>query len=558
VASGKKRKKLSVIPLGGFGELGKNMLALEFAGEILVIDAGLMLPEEEMLGIDCVIPDISFLLEKKDKVLGIVLTHGHEDHIGALPYILRDLAVPVYGTPLTIGLVRSKLLEAGYSKKEMDLKEVKAGESIRIGAYTVEFIRVSHSIPDAVALGLHTDVGTIVYTGDFKFDQTPVDGERTDFHRLAKLGEQGVLLLLSESTNAERPGYTGSEREIGTIFRRLFSQAKGRLLVAISAFNLYQVQQVLEQAQEKGRKIVLVGKELINAVNTATRLGYFKIPSGLLVECEKMLDLPEEKQVILASGSRGDPFSILAPAALGGERNFDILPGDTVVIASGSGNLSGREATRIIDRLFLEGAQVIYQGTAGIGASGHAAQEELKMMLNLVRPRFFVPMHGEYRQLIHHSALAREVGIPASRNFILENGTVLELEANKARIAGKVTAGKVLVDGLGVGDVGKVVLRDRQQLSQDGILIAVITMAKDRGEVVAGPDLISRGFVYVRESESLMEEAREQVRQVLEKCEENRVTEWSAIKNRVRESLGRFLFEKTRRRPMILPIIMEI
>ncbi|MGI6143663.1 MAG: ribonuclease J [bacterium] len=558
MACTKKRKRVALIPLGGFGELGKNMLALEFEGEILVVDAGLMLPEEEMLGIDCVIPDISFLLEKKEKVRGIVLTHGHEDHIGALPYILRDLAVPVYGTPLTMGLVQSKLLEAGYNKKEMELKEVKAGESIRIGAYTVEFIRVGHSIPDAVALGIHTDVGTIVYTGDFKFDQTPVDGERTDFHRLAQLGEKGVLLLLSESTNAERTGYTGSEREVGTIFQRLFSQAKGRLLVAISAFNLYQVQQVLEQAQERGRKVVLVGKELINAVNTATRLGYFKIPPGLLVEWDRMVELPVEEQVILASGSRGDPFSILAPSAMGGERNFNIIPGDTVVIASGSGNLSGREATRIIDHLFLEGAQVVYQGTAGIGASGHAAQEELKMMLNLVRPRFFVPMHGEYRHLIHHSALAREVGIPASQNYILENGSILELEPNKARIAGKVTAGKVLVDGLGVGDVGKVVLRDRQQLSQDGILIAVITMAKDRGEVVAGPDLISRGFVYVRESESLMEEAREQVRQVLEKCGENRITEWSAIKNRVRESLGKFLYEKTRRRPMILPIIMEI
>ena len=558
MACAKNKDRMSIIPLGGFGESGKNMLAIEYDGEILVLDAGLMLPEEEMLGIDCVIPDISFLLENEEKIKGIVLSHGHEGHIGALPYILRELSAPVYGTPLTLGLVEDKLLGAGYSKGETKLQEVRLGERAQIGSFGVDFIRVNHSIPDAAALGIHTDLGTIVYTGDFKFDQTPADGRITDFNRLTELGDGGVLLLLSESTNAEKAGCTGSELEVEETLEKIFSQAEGRLIIAISAFNLNRLQQVLQLSQRRDRKVVLVGKDLMAAVRTASRLKYFQVPEKLVLNCGHMEDLPSNKQVILASGSRGSPFSILAPSALGGEREFKILPGDTVVIASGAGNLNGRMTTRIIDHLFLEGAQVIYEGISGIGASSHAAQEELKMMINLVRPRYFVPMHGEYRQLMHHSKLARAVGIPGERIFILENGNILQISAAGARVTGKVTAGKVLVDGLGVGDVGRVVLRDRRHLSQDGILIVVITMAKAKGEVVAGPDLISRGFVYVRESEDLLEEARDKVREVLDKCEENRVYEWSTIKSMVRQTLGRFLFERTRRRPMILPIIVEI
>ncbi|NLJ34053.1 MAG: ribonuclease J [Firmicutes bacterium] len=534
------------------------MLAIEYDGEILVIDAGLMLPEEEMLGIDCVIPDISFLLENKEKVKGIVLSHGHEGHIGALPYILGDLSVPVYGTPLTLGLVGDKLLEAGYGRRESKLRKVRLGHKARIGSFGVEFIRVNHSIPDAAALGIYTDLGTIIYTGDFKFDQTPADGQITDFNRLSELGNEGVLLLLSESTKAEKTGCSGSELDVEKTLERIFSQAEGRLIVAISAFNLNRVQQILKLAKNQDRKVVLVGQDLITAVRAASRLQYFQVPEEPMVNWDDIEGLPREKQVVLASGSRGNPFSILAPSALGGERKFRVLPGDTVVIASGAGNLNGRMTTRIIDHLFLEGAQVVYQGTSGIGASSHAAQEELKMMINLVRPRFFVPMHGEYRQLVQHAKLAKAVGIPGDGIFLLENGNILELSANGARVTGKVTAGKVLVDGLGVGDVGKVVLRDRRHLSQDGILIVVITMAKEKGEVVAGPDLISRGFVYVRESEDLLKEARDKVREVLDKCGEDRIYEWSTIKSMVRQSLGRFLFDKTRRRPMILPIIVEI
>ncbi|MGI6576382.1 MAG: ribonuclease J [bacterium] len=556
--AGKNKKNINVIPLGGLGELGKNMLLIEYAGKILVLDAGLMLPEEEMLGIDCVIPDISYLLENRSRIQGIILSHGHEDHIGALPYILRDLPVPVYGTAFTLGLLRNKLREAKYGEQEVSLQELKVGESFSLGIFKLDIMHVNHNIPDAVAISVHTGAGIIVYTGDFKFDQTPVDGKLIDIGGLASLGDQGVLLLLAESTNAEKPGYANSERQVAKGIDKILLQAKGRVIIATYASNLHRVQQILERAQARGRKVVLLGNSLIDSVQTALQLGYFNFPQDLLVSWEELAQLPLESQLVLASGKRGNPFSILAPLAMGGERDFKINKDDIVVVAASSVRGNGKILTRIIDQLFLEGAQVIYEDNAGINASGHGQQEELKMMLNLVRPRYFVPIHGEYRQLVHHTKLAEAVGIPADNIFILENGSILELGPNSARIAGKVTAGKVLVDGLGVGDVGKVVLRDRHQLSQDGILIAVITMSKEQKKIIAGPDLISRGFVYVRESESLMDEAKEQVRQILETCAEKQITEWGTIKNKVRESLGKFLYDRTRRRPMILPIIMEI
>lgn len=548
--------KVLVTPLGGFGELGMNMLAIDDGEQILVLDAGLMLPEEEMLGIDCVIPDISYLLENKNRLQGIVVTHGHESHIGALPYILKDLPVPVYGTPLTIALLRNKLGQIGNNESQSILKQVTAGTSVQIGSFLVDFIRVSHNIPDAVALGVHTRVGTIVYSGDFKFDQTPVGGQLTDFHRLAELGDQGVLLLLSESVNAENPGYTISEREMGHNLNKNFTQAKERLLIVAYPYNLHLVSQVLELAREHGRKVSLIGKNLISAVRTAAQLGYLKIPTGLLIDLDELTKLPTAKQLVLAGGGGGDPFSILAPLGIDNENKFKILAGDTVVFTAGSAPRTGKLSTRIIDQLFLEGAHVIYD--VAVDVCGHASQEELKMMINIVRPRYFIPMHGEYRHLVQHADLAEAVGVPHERIIFLDNGNVLELNRSAAQIIGKVATGQILVDGLGVGDVGKVVLRDRRQLSQDGILIAVITMTRDGGEVVAGPDIISRGFVYVRESEVLMEEAKEQVREVLIRCSENRITEWSTIKNKIRECLGKFLYEKTRRRPMILPIIMEI
>ncbi len=554
----KGKKELMVAPLGGCGELGKNMLVVRYGGEIVVLDAGSMIPEEEMLGVDTVIPDISYLKEHRQRVRGIVLSHGHEDHVGALPHLLRELPVTVYGTPLTMGLLARKLEGQGVGNLGRFFHVVPTGQKVRLGTFTVEFVHVNHSIPDAAALVVHTPVGVVAYTGDFKFDQTPVDGRYTDMRRLSELGERGVLLLLSESTRAEYPGYTPSEAQVDQRLEPIFLQAAGRVLLSTVATNLHRVQQVLQHAARQGRKVTLVGQSLVEAVQVAQDLGFLEYPRGLLVSWEELASLPPRQQVVLASGSQGNPLAMLAPQAMGGERDFRLMDGDTVIILAGEPLANRRTTAHIIDELFLEGARVYHALENGVSPSGHASQEELKMMINLLQPQYFMPVHGEYRQLVHHARIARAVGIPEDNIIVLENGSSLTLGAKGPRLSGKIEAGQVLVDGLGVGDVGKVVLRDRQQLSQDGILIAVITMDRDRGEVVAGPDIISRGFVYMRESEELMAEARDHVREVLERCQKKRIDEWSAIKRQVRESLARFLYEKTRRRPMILPIIMEI
>ncbi len=552
-----KEPKLSLIPLGGLGEIGKNMMVVRFGENILLIDCGLMFPEEEMLGIDIVIPDITYLLENRDIVRGIVLTHGHEDHIGALPYVLRQLNVPIYGTKLTLGLIQGKLKEQNIARN-VDLHTVKPRDMVQIGPFKVEFIRVSHSIPDAVAIAVHTPVGVVLHTGDFKIDQTPVDGQVTDFHRLAQLGEKGVLVLLSDSTNVERPGYTMSERVVGSTFDDTFRQTKERIIIATFASNVHRLQQAIQTAYRHNRRVAVAGRSMVNVVNIACELGYMNIPDGVLIELDEANKLPRNQLVILTTGSQGEPMSALTRIALSDHRQVEIIPGDTIIISATPIPGNEKLVARIIDQLFKQGARVIYEAVSGIHVSGHPSQEELKLMINLVRPKFFVPVHGEYRMLIKHAELAREVGILPENIFVAENGQVLEFTRRSGRMSGRVTAGKVLVDGLGVGDVGNIVLRDRKMLSQDGILIVVVTINRELGLVVAGPDIVSRGFVYVRESEELLEEAKSKVKSALDKCTDRGISDWSTIKSQVRDALGKFLYERTRRRPMILPIIMEV
>lgn len=549
--------KLSLIPLGGLGEIGKNMMVVKYGENILVIDSGLMFPEEEMLGIDIVIPDITYLLENREMVRGIVITHGHEDHIGALPYVLRQINVPVYGTKLTLGLIQGKLKEndvAGGVK----LNTVKPRDVVDIGPFKVEFIRVSHSIPDAVAIAIHTPMGIVLHTGDFKFDQTPVDGQITDFSRLAELGQEGVLVLMSDSTNVERPGHTMSEKSVGNTFDETFRAAKGRIIVATFASNVHRLQQAIATAYKYDRKVAIAGRSMVNVIGIAAELGYINFPKELFIELDEINRLPADKVAILTTGSQGEPMSALTRMAMSDHRQVDIIPGDTVIISATPIPGNEKLVARTIDHLFKQGADVIYESFSGIHVSGHPSQEELKMMINLVRPKYFVPVHGEFRHLIKHANLGAELDIPRSNIFVAENGHVLEFKKNSAKINGRVTAGRVLVDGLGVGDVGNIVLRDRKQLSQDGILIVVVTINKELGQVVAGPDIVSRGFVYVRESEELMEEAKEKVKLALVKCEEKGIKEWASIKSNVRDAVSKYLYEKTRRRPMILPIIMEI
>jgi ribonuclease J len=539
------------------GEIGKNMTVIQYDKEIIVIDSGLMFPEEEMLGIDVVIPDITYLIENKENVKGIVITHGHEDHIGALPYVLQQINAPLYGTKLTLGLVDGKLKETKF-KKSVPMNIVKPPATVQIGSFTVDFIRVNHSIPDAVGLAIHTPVGVVCHTGDFKLDQTPVDGRIADLHKFAELGSKGVLVLLSDSTNAEREGYTMSEKVVGTTIEEIFQKAAGRIIVATFASNIHRIQQILDSAYKFNRKVAVVGRSMVNVVNIALDLGYLSIPKGLLMELDEIARLPKERVVIITTGSQGEPMSALTRMAMSEHKKVEIVPGDTVLISATPIPGNEKFVARTIDHLFKQGANVIYEAISGVHVSGHASQEELKLMLNLIRPKFFVPVHGEYRHLIHHAQLAKQIGIPEENIFIAENGRVLEFSQDSGRMAGRVTAGKVLVDGLGVGDVGNIVLRDRKQLSQDGILIVVVTIDKETAEVVAGPDIISRGFVYVRESEELMDQARDKVRQALKKCQDEDISEWSTIKSQVRDTLGKYLFEQTRRRPMILPIIMEV
>ena len=552
----KGSQKLQIIPLGGLGEIGKNMTVIRVDDEILLIDSGLMFPDEDMLGIDLVIPDISYLLENRDLIKAIVLTHGHEDHIGALPYVLKQLNVPVYGTRLTLGILEGRLKENNVDSS--NLHPVMQGDIVNIGCFSVGFIRVNHSIPDAVGLSIKTPVGMIVHTGDFKLDYTPVDGKMTDFRRFSELGNKGVLVMMADSTNAEREGHTPSERTVGAAFDKAFHNARERIIIATFSSNVHRIQQVIDTAVRYRRKVAVLGRSMVNVVNISLELGYINAPEGTIIDIDEINNYPMSQVVIITTGSQGEPMSALTRMAMSDHRKVGIVPGDTIIISATPIPGNEKLVSKTIDNLLKLGANVIYGRSEGIHVSGHASQEELKLMHNLVRPKFFIPVHGEYRHLVKHAKLAEDLGMSKENIFISENGQILEFTRDKGVVAGKVTSGRVLVDGLGVGDVGNIVLRDRRQLSQDGILIIVVTMNKATGQVVAGPDIVSRGFVYVRESEALMDEARDRVRQALEKCEDEKITEWATIKSNVRDALGRYLFEKTRRRPMILPIIMEV
>ncbi len=551
-----KAQKLQIITLGGLGEIGKNMKVVRVDDEILVIDSGLMFPEEDMLGVDLVIPDISYLLENRDMIKAIVLTHGHEDHIGALPYVLKQLNVPVYGTRLTLGILEGRLKENGVDSS--NLHSVMQGDIINVGCFSVGFIRVNHSIPDAGGLSINTPVGMIVHTGDFKLDYTPIDGKMTDFRRFSELGNKGVLVMMADSTNAERAGHTPSESTVGVAFDKAFHSARSRIIVATFSSNVHRIQQVIDTAVRYKRRVAILGRSMVNVVTISLELGYITAPEGTIIDIDEINNYRPEQIVIVTTGSQGEPMSALTRMALSDHRKVTIVPEDTVIISATPIPGNEKLVSKTIDNLMRLGANVVYGRDKEVHVSGHASREELKLMHNLVRPKFFIPVHGEYHHLVQHAKLAQELGMAKDHIFMGENGYVFEFTKEKGQIAGKVTSGMVMVDGLGVGDVGNIVLRDRRQLSQDGILIIVVTMDRASNTVVAGPDIVSRGFVYVRESEALMDEAKARVEQALERCEEEGVKEWAAIKANVRDALGRYLFEKTRRRPMILPIIQEI
>lgn len=548
--------RLQIVPLGGLGEIGKNMTAIRYQDSIVVIDAGLMFPEDELLGIDVVIPDITYLLENREKVKAILLTHGHEDHVGALPYVLKEINVPVYGSKLTLGIVEGKLREHNLSNVELNV--VRPRDKVKIGPFAAEFFRVSHSIPDAMGIALHSPLGIIFHSGDIKLDQTPVDGQVVDFRKMAELGEKGVLVMFGDSTNADKPGFTMSEKVVGNTFNEVFGKCDGRIIVTTFASNIHRIQQVISTADKYNRKVAVVGRSMINNVKIASQLGYVNLPEGILIDMEEINNYPPEKITIITTGSQGEPMSALTRMATADHRWVAIQQGDTVIISATPIPGNEKLVAKTVDLLFKQGAEVIYERGMGVHVSGHASQEELKILLNLIKPKYFIPVHGEFRHLMKHAKLAESLGIPRSRIFVAENGQVIEVGKKKASISGRVTAGKVLVDGLGVGDVGNIVLRDRKQLSQDGIMIVVVTIDKNGGGVVAGPDIVTRGFVYVRESEQLIENAKAKVQEALDICTKKNVTEWAVIKSQVRDKLGKHLYEKTGRRPMILPIIMEV
>lgn len=552
----RKEHKLQIIPLGGLGEIGKNMTIIRYDNQMVMIDAGLAFPEDDMLGIDIVIPDYSYVVENKDILLGILVTHGHEDHIGTLPYLLREIDAPIFSTNLTLGLIEAKLKESNVNN--MKATAVKPGDSIKLGVFKIDFIRVSHSIPDSVGLAIHTPLGTIVHTGDFKLDHTPVTTEILDIYKFSELGQKGVLCLMSDSTNVERPGFTMSERKVGQMFDEVFRDAKERIILASFASNVHRVQQVITAAFDTNRKVAIVGRSMLNYATIAAELGYLDIPEGTLVDVDEIVKLPSNQACIITTGSQGEPMSALTRMAMNDHRRIEIIPGDTVVISANPIPGNEKSVARTIDQLFKLGANVIYEPNSGVHVSGHASQEELKLMLNMVKPKYFLPVHGEYRMLIKHGQIAEQLGIAKENIFIAENGSVIEFTRNSACIAGKVASGRILVDGLGVGDVGNIVLRDRKQLSQDGILIVVIALSRSTGGIVAGPDIVTRGFVYVRESESMLDEAKQKIKQTTERCLENGIIEWALLKNQIRDTLGKHLYEKTKRRPMILPIIQEV
>ncbi|MBS6204057.1 MAG: ribonuclease J [Firmicutes bacterium] len=546
---------LKVIPLGGLEQIGMNITAFEYEDSIVVVDCGLSFPDDDMLGIDLVIPDVTYLKENMDRVKGFVITHGHEDHIGALPYVLRELNIPIYATRLTMGLIENKLREhnlLGHTKR----KVIKFGQSVNLGQFRIEFIKTNHSIVDAAALAIHSPAGTVIHTGDFKVDYTPVYGEAIDLQRFAELGKKGVLALMCDSTNAERKGFTQSERTVGRTFDTIFHEHQGsRLIIATFASNVDRVQQIINTAHKYGRKVVVEGRSMVNIIETAMNLGCINIPDNTLVDIDRLKDYPDDRTVIITTGSQGENMAALSRMASSVHRKVSIGPNDTIIFSSNPIPGNEKAVTRVINELEQKGAEVIFQD---VHVSGHACQEEIKLMYTLVQPKYAIPVHGEYKHLKAQAGIAEELGIPKENIFILHSGNVLELTEEKADIVGSVPCGAILVDGLGVGDVGNVVLRDRQHLAEDGIMIVVIALDGITGQIASGPDLVSRGFVYVKESDALMDEARDLMDRVMESCVSRGCSDWGRIKTVIKDNLGDFIWKKTKRRPMILPIIMEV
>ena len=552
-----KKSNLKIIPLGGLEEIGNNMTIFEYEDEIIIVDCGLEFPTDDMLGVDLVIPDVTYLERNKEKIKGLVITHGHEDHIGAIPYILKQINIPIYATKLTIGLIKNKL-EEHKLLRSTKLYEVEAGQTIKLGKMSVEFIRSCHSIPDSVMLAIYTPVGIIMHTGDFKIDYTPINSEITDLNRIAEIGSKGVLALLSDSTNSERKGYTMSESTVGKEFDKLFVNCTKRIVVATFASNVHRVQQIVNAAVANGRKIAICGRSMINMIETARSLGYMDVPENVFIDIDMIKNYTDEQLVIITTGSQGETMSALTRMAAGEHKKVQITPNDLIIISATPIPGNEKSVSKVIDDLLQIGADVVYNALADIHVSGHACQEEQKLILALTKPKYFIPVHGEYRQLMAHAETAIKMGVAPENIFMNTNGRIIELNENEAKQTGSVPCGKVLVDGYGVGDVGNVVLRDRQHLSQDGLIVIVMTMDSSTGEIVAGPDVISRGFVYVKESENLMDEVKKYIREEVEILENKGVRDWATIKSTLKDHIRDYIFQKTKRNPMILPIIMSL
>lgn len=550
------RKTLRMIPLGGLNEIGKNMTAYEFGNDIIIVDCGLKFPEEEMLGIDVVIPNIEYLIENKEKIKGMIITHGHEDHIGAIPYFLRSIHVPIYGTKLTLAMIERKLTE--HEKLKMPkLNVVKPDQKIKLGSFIIDLIRVCHSIPDAVSLCIETPIGRIIHTGDFKVDYTPIDNKPIDLQKFAEYGSKGVLALMADSTNAERAGYTMSESRVGDTFETLFRHASNRIIVASFASNVHRVQQIINAAHANNRKIAFAGRSMVNVTQVAAEIGYLNIPKGMLIEVEDISGYPDNEICVVTTGSQGEPFSALTRMANKDHFAMQIREGDTVILSSTPIPGNEKSVKKVINKLFEQGANVIYDSLAEVHVSGHACQEELKLIHSLVKPKFFVPVHGEYSHLMQHALIAERMGMGKDHIFVIENGTILEFTEETCEVVGKIDANPIMIDGLGIGDVGNIVLRDRRILSEEGLIVIILTMNK-QGQIISGPELISRGFVYVRESEALFKTVKEKLDKTVLGLQEKGVKDWSSIKSKLKNELSQHVYEEMRRRPMILPVIMEV
>lgn len=552
-----KNQKLKIIPLGGLNEIGKNLTVFEYGGDIVVLDCGMAFPDDDMPGIDIVIPDISYLEKNRDKIRGIVLTHGHEDHIGGIPYFLKKINVPIYGTRLTLGLVECKLKEHNLLSKTK-LVRVKSGDTVKLGAFRAEFIHTNHSIADAVAIALHTPVGIVVHSGDFKIDCTPIEGSMIDVARFGELGKKGVLALLSDSTNVERGGYSMSESTVGDTFDELFRGCNKRIVVATFASNVHRIQQIINAAHRYNRRVAFSGRSMENVAEVAINLGYMTVPEGVLISIDDIKKYRSNQLCIITTGSQGETMSALWRMAYSDHKKIEIEKGDLVIVSASPIPGNEKPISNVINELFKKGADVVYKSLENIHVSGHACQEELKLLLSLVKPKYFIPVHGEYRHLKLHAALAERMGMNPKNILISDIGKVIELGPNSIRQTASVPSGIVLVDGLGVGDVGNIVLRDRKHLAEDGIIIVVVTLGKKTGELLAGPEVLSRGFVYVRESEDLMEEAKTVAKHALDKCVRKKVTDWVGLKNSLKNSMSDFMYAKTKRKPMVLPVIMEV